>query len=360
MLTPTKSEVLETIEKIANDVTMSDNFCISHPSYKPFELSESVVERLQKMPESIQYKHQCQHLSNFLYGIYYNSSFCSLLSNSSNNDSVKTENIDGEDILDLDFDFYEKIHDSNQGHGYFDDGWVITQKHSAQLFSVSKDDLTIKVDPSQHLKDPLADQLGQEVAVLMPKNLVQNGFYMAVSDCGLNSYAGLGSDQDPQTARIYFNISDRGAMDLMSNLTHLFNQSSIYFTFKVLYNPESYVRHDAGVLYIRKTDFHQCRKLLSEIVRECQEHLKPEVPLFTKKIAPGVGVAEEPSQHFTDRESFGSNRCQIVANALVSSWGSTQDSVRHRIDTIAQHFAAMNLDLEYPYLNPKSEDIYFL
>jgi hypothetical protein len=360
MLTSTKSEVLETLERIASDVTMNEDFRISHPSYKPFELSESIVERLQKMPESMQYKHRCQHLSNFLYGIYYNSSFCGLLSNSLTNNSVNMENIDGDDLLGVDIDFYEKIHTGNRGHGHFDNGWVITEKHSAQLLSVSKNELTLKVDPSKHLREPVADRLGQEVEVLMPKNLLQNGFYMAVSNSGLHSDASLSSGQDLQTVRIYFNISDRGAVNLMSNLTHLLNQSSIYFTFKVLYNPENYVRRDAGVLYIRKIDFHQCRSLLSEIVQESQEHLKPETPLFTKKIASGVGVAEEPSQHFTDKESFGSNRCQIVANALVASWGSAHDSLSHRMDTIAQHFALVDLDLEHPYLNPKSEDIYFL
>jgi len=44
------------------------------------------------------------------------------------------------------------------------------------------------------------------------------------------------------------------------------------------------------------------------------------VPLFTKLLAPGLALAEEPNQKFTAQESFGMNRCQIITNGFLEAW----------------------------------------
>jgi hypothetical protein len=52
------------------------------------------------------------------------------------------------------------------------------------------------------------------------------------------------------------------------------------------------------------------------------------------------------------------NRCQIVANALLEAWERHKNAFEERIEIIYQHFAQNLIDLQYPYLNPTSEDIY--
>ena len=52
------------------------------------------------------------------------------------------------------------------------------------------------------------------------------------------------------------------------------------------------------------------------------------------------------------------NRCQIVANALLEAWERHKNAFEERIEIIYQHFAQNSIDLQYPYLNPTSEDIY--
>ncbi len=69
------------------------------------------------------------------------------------------------------------------------------------------------------------------------------------------------------------------------------------------------------------------------------------VPLFTKAIAPGVGVAEEPD---TEPFEFGVNRCQLVTDGLLAAWVNGEESPEQRMDAIRQQFALHGIDLQRP------------
>jgi hypothetical protein len=97
---------------------------------------------------------------------------------------------------------------------------------------------------------------------------------------------------------------------------------------------------------------------LQFVYQENQAYFRPEIPLFTKFLAPGLGLAEEPTQKFTAQESFGMNRCQILANALLEAWQKGKNAVEERMKSIHQHFQDHSIDLQRPYLNPTSKDIY--
>ena len=91
------------------------------------------------------------------------------------------------------------------------------------------------------------------------------------------------------------------------------------------------------------------------------EHLayfETEVPLFTKILAPGLGLAEEPNQKFAKQESFGQNRCQIVAKSLLEARQTGNNSPKERMAAIMHNFSLSGVDLQHPYINADSEDIY--
>jgi hypothetical protein len=144
----------------------------------------------------------------------------------------------------------------------------------------------------------------------------------------------------------------------MDSLTKALNNVAIAFSFQVLYNPTAYQRYDAGVLHFDRQDYPTIRNILQDIYQKHQAYFQPEIPLFTKFLAPGLGLAEEPNQKFAPQESFGMNRCQIVANALLESWQKGKNALEERIELINQHFARNLIDVQHPYLNPASEDIY--
>jgi hypothetical protein len=58
------------------------------------------------------------------------------------------------------------------------------------------------------------------------------------------------------------------------------------------------------------------------------------------------------------QESFGMNRCRIIANALLKTYFQGSDNPKNRMLAIIEQFAQLNLDIQRPYLNTKSEDIY--
>ena len=113
-------------------------------------------------------------------------------------------------------------------------------------------------------------------------------------------------------------------------------------------------------MYFDKKDYEVVREVLQIVYRENEQHFKVEIPLFTKQLAVGLGLAEEPDQKFDVQESFGMNRCQIVANGLLGAWYQGDSSNKERMKAILQQFSLLGIDLQHPYLNAGSEDIYLL
>jgi hypothetical protein len=215
----------------------------------------------------------------------------------------------------------------------------------------------LHIERDRHLQPfEQAAVVGDSVAIWMPKNFVQNGFYMAVGNAGSESHNH--PNGYPETVRVYFNLTPEGAIALMSSLTRQLNDIPIPFTFKVLYNPADYGRYDSGVLYFEKSNYEAVRQVLETVYAETRAHFHTDVPLFTKLLAPGLGLAEEPDRKFAAQESFGMNRCQIVANGLLEAWHKGDESSESWMNSILQHFSLLGIDWQRSYLNANSSDIY--
>lgn len=344
--------VLDALQDIANNIEIHSNFCISHPAYKPSELPPEALARFQRIPLELQNKFLSLQLRSFLYGIYYNGYMRSALAqDASSTDPALHQNLENNTFLGVDLEFYDRLHKSNSGEGYFDSGWSVVRQESDGSLAVTKGSLTLHIEREKHLR--LAEQsaaVGEKVAIRMPRNLVQNGFYMAVSNAG--------PDTPLETVRVYFNLSPEGAVTVMGSLTRQLNETTIPFTFKALYNPSDYERYDSGVLYFERSNYEAVRQVLQVIYAEERSHFRPEVPLFTKLLAPGLGLAEEPDCKFATQESFGMNRCQIVANGLLEARQKSDESPGSRINAIFEHFSLLKIDWQRAYLNANSEDIY--
>ncbi|NMF63969.1 T3SS effector HopA1 family protein [Brasilonema octagenarum] len=344
--------VLDSLQDIVSNLQIQSNFYISHPAYKPLELPAEVVARFQRLPSNLQNKYLSLQLQSFLYGIYYNGSLRSSLVPEANSVGLAAhQNLENNTFLGIDLEFYERLHKSNSGKGYFDPGWFVLRQESDGSLAVTKGGLTLHIERDRHLQPTeQSATVGDSVAIQMPRNLVQNGFYMAVSDAGL--------DTELDIVRVYFNLSPEGAVAVMGSLTQQLNEIKIPFTFKVLYNPSDYGRYDSGVLYFTKSNYEAVQQVLRSVYAENQSHFRIEVPLFTKWLAPGLALAEEPDNKFSASESFGMNRCQIIASGLLEAWHSGDDSPENRMASIRQHFSLLGIDLKHPYLNANSQDIY--
>ncbi|KAF3886535.1 MULTISPECIES: T3SS effector HopA1 family protein [Nostocales] len=351
-------QVLSTLQDIAKKVEIQSNFCICHPDYKPLKLPDEVVSRFQQLPLNLQHKFLNSQLCNFLYGIYYNGAAQTLLAlDAELMDSTKLQNLENNTFLGVDLGFYEQLHRANNGKGYFDPGWQVLRLESDRTLAVKKGELTLHIERERHLQGVEQYALvGDSVAIKMPPNLVQNGFYMAVGDAGPQSHARTLINS--QLVRVYFNLSPEGAVAVMGSLTRQLNTMFIPFSFKALYNPSDYERYDTAVLYFERSDYRIIRLVLQSIYTKYQSYFSQEVPLFTKLLAPGLALAEEPDNKFSEKESFGLNRCQIVANSLLEAWQQGNESKVNRMVLMIKHFGKQGIELQRPYLNAESEDIY--
>jgi hypothetical protein len=352
----TTGQLLEALQDIVNKVQIQSDFSIRHPDYNPWELPTKAVDRFQQMPADIQRKYLSLQLRSFLYRVYYNGSMETAIEADRDSNGLPLD-LENNTFLGIDLHFYERLHESNSGTGYFDPGWFVIKQENDGTRAVTKGGLRLHIKPEQHLQPAQASAVvGNSVAIRMPKNRVQSGFYMAVGNGELNRLDP--SESQPVTVRIYFNLTSEGAVGVMGSLTRQLNEMTIPFSFKVLYNPKDYGRYDSGVLYFDKRDYESVRRALKTVYAEQESHFQPEVPLFTMQLAPGLGLAEEPDQKFAERESFGMNRCQIVGNGLLEAWHRGDDSPEGRMKAIHQQFSILGIDLKRTHLNGNSEDIY--
>ncbi len=352
------NQLLDALQDIVRNVQIESNFRIIHPNYKPLELPTETSSRFQQIPQNLQDKYLSLQLRNFLYGIYYSGSLRAALAVDTDSDGLALhQKLENNTFLGIDIEFFARLHESNCGKGYFDPGWRVLRQENDGSLAVKKGGLTLHIERNRHLQ--LTEQsatVGDLVAIWTPRNRVQNGFYVAVGNAGQENHSN--SDGHSETVRIYFNLSSEGAVAVMRCITWQLNEIQLPFTFKVLYNPSDYGRFDSGVLYFNKSNYGFVRQVLQTAYKEYQLYFKIEVPLFTKFLAPGLALAEEPNHKFFTQESFGQNRCKIVANSLLEAWQKGDSSPEARMTTILQHFALLGIDLQRSYLNANSEDIY--
>jgi hypothetical protein len=350
------TRLLNVLEDIVQHVQINANFCIHHPDYKPFELPDEVALRFQQAPPDLRDKFLSLQLRSFLYGLYYNGSLQTALALNTDLDSRRLQqNLENNTLLGVDLEFYQRLHQSNCGRGYFDPGWQVLRQEENGSLAVFKHDLTLHIERDLHLHaSEQSAKPGDRVAILLPQNLVQNGFYMAIGNAGSESH----NPGQVNIVRVYFNLDPEGAVVMMVGLTQHLNQAQIPFSFKALYNPSEYKRYDSAVLYFDRNHYTAVQPMLQALYNQHRTHFRAATPLFTKTLAPGLALAEEPVQKLAARESFGMNRCQLIANGLLTARRGGDESPEKRMAAILEQFALLGIALEFPYLNPSSDDIY--
>ncbi|MDJ0703181.1 MAG: T3SS effector HopA1 family protein [Leptolyngbyaceae cyanobacterium MO_188.B28] len=360
------ARLLDALEDIVHNVQIASNFGIHHPNYRSMELRAARADCLQQLPMDLQNQYLSLQLQSFLYAIYYNGSYRpSSVPETDAVSSSPSKPIENNTVKGLNLKFYEALHDSNQGEGYFDPGWLVLRQERDGSLAVQKEGLTlhIKYASDTHGKEACYSNLtgrsavvGDKVAIRLPRNRVETGFYIAVGNAG--PVKADTSGNPPDAVNLYFNVTPEGAIALMRSLTQRLNAIPIPFTFKVLDDPDHYRGYDTSALNFEKLHYERIRPILQTIYTEYQSHFGEETPLFTKRLAPGLALSEEPDHKFSAREDFGLNRCQIVANGLVEAWRAGHTSPEARMNAILKHFSSNGVKMTCPYMNANSEDIY--
>jgi hypothetical protein len=250
-------------------------------------------------------------------------------------------------------DLLSALSSANTGRGTWEPGWKLDHFDEDGRIAVAKDGLTFWVEPSGLRAHSAPMRPGDFCRVLVAKELrsLMPGFYVAIGD---------GDPDDPNDApeplvRFYWHLRPEAAVPYIAAVTGALNARGVPFRTKVLNDPGAYLRADAGVLYLGRRHFGEIGDAIAQIHRTIASSLRPEVPRFTKQLAPGLGLAEDPSN---EQLSFGQHRCRLVARAAWRSFTRNEAGLGLRSEAVAAEFRAVGLDPTRPYLEPHSTDLY--
>ena len=246
--------------------------------------------------------------------------------------------------------FWSILSKANRGNGYWDQGWSL-EGCSPTALELKKGYLKVVARTADcrfpEYRNPGRDE---HVSLRHQKESFYRspGYYLAFGD------EPLAADLGQELIRIYWNVDTVGAEHLIAAVTSRLNSTRTPFQVKVLDDTRKYGRCDSAVLYLSKQDYAAFRATHAEdIFAALEGHWTDAIPAFTKRVAPGVGIAEDP----VGSASFGQHRSGLIAKAIVMDIG--QDfTLGKAIEVVASHFRLSGIDPDRPYLSSSSHDDY--
>ena len=334
----------QVITEIVEKIEIDQDLTIAHADYPPLSTSPETLSKLQQLSVELQQKYVIAQVQSYLYDIYFSHSLIGLdelAEIAQQPPTIKNNLVDG-----IDINFYPRLQQSNTGSGYLDPDWQIVAATDRDELIVVKAGLQLYVDPRQHLAPAFGLATpGMIVPICLPHNLVGQDTYMAIGNAG--------SPNSPELIQIYFNFTPDAAIEINYKLTSALNHQNIPFQLAILHNPDLFYRYDGGTLELNQSDYRSVQPVLAEIYQTHPAAFSPQVPLFSKQLAPGLGLAE-----VARADTFGQHRCQILATGLVMAIDRGHSSITEKLTIIDQLLINAGIDLTQPYLNPDGIDYY--
>ena len=244
---------------------------------------------------------------------------------------------------------------ANCGRGSWEPGWVVKSVDDEGRVAVSKDDLTAWASLEDLRVEGPEVRAGRACRVRVGKESRNRmaGFYIAIGDSISPECDG---GRAGSIVRYYWHLTAEAAVPFMEAATGLLNAVAVPFTLKVLADPDAYRRADAGVLYLHRDVERQVGDTIARIHQSIAPSLRGDVPLFTRPLARGLAVAENPVSAL----SFGEHRCKLVAMSLWNSFLGGESGRDARAAALASAFRDEGLNPMSPHLGPGSDYDYVL
>lgn len=253
---------------------------------------------------------------------------------------------ESESVVDSQYedDFINHLSKSNNGKGTWEEDWqLIGHDNERGKFIVQKNKINFWVNEHDVIFDEHSVVIGMPCTVKIEKEVrhLNSHFYMVLGNATKKDIPVY----EDTMLRFYWNLQPDGAVKYIKLVTESFNQQSILFRTKVLSDPFSYNRADAGVLYIDNSQLNVAIPYIREIHKEIKPYLKNNVPLFSKQIAKGLGFAEDPA----NGNSFGISRSTIIAHAMYDSFLNGKRDTNDIIQIIEKYFENEGINSQFPY-----------
>lgn len=356
---PKITKILQDI--VENTRINSDIFKINYGQLSCVLLDSSNILQLNRLSIENRLNYLNLRLSKLLYQIYFKG-LC--IDNSRKQTETNEQILKRIASKSIDWNFYEQLDRNNKGDFWFHPSYHIVKQENDGSLIAEFDNSFLKIDRECHLPSAFqASTISDAVAIKMPSSFISKSYYMAIGN-NLGGSPPLISSR--YTILVHFNFNNKAAVSAMNYLTTELNKTKVKFRFKVLHNPLNYGLYDSGILQVFSDEYNPdlyreaILPVLQKIYTENKEHFNSKIPIFNKKLAPGIGLAERPHsgirfKHTLDSEA---NYCEFVADALLEAHQNGDESPKARMKCIIKYFKKSGVDLERAYLNPGFEDIY--
>jgi hypothetical protein len=154
-----------------------------------------------------------------------------------------------------------------------------------------------------------------------------------------------GTRPPARPARFYWNTTASQAPRLVKALGASLSRAGFGFTIKALADPRAYDRCDAVVVISDRRAIALVMALAERLAASGDWKRSDLTPAFTLPLLAGLGYADAPK----GGESFGQNRCALVAGAIVKSHRQGDRGMAARLDRVREAFRAHDTTLEAPY-----------
>lgn len=191
-------------------------------------------------------------------------------------------------------------------------------------------------------------RVGSNVEVLIPADRwsLSPGFMLFSGERPLHPRsAGI------RRTRLYLDLDVEDARRVIG-LCRRFNEARIPFTLKVAGHPDAYDRCDTVILFVGRDDYRRASELLIEEAAGSGITPRPPVPAFTRRLASGIAVADDP--HVA--ESFGETRCRLLAAGILRAHDAGDSVLESRLREIERTFLAEGVSLDSAHLEPGSAE----
>jgi type III HopA1-like effector protein len=156
--------------------------------------------------------------------------------------------------------------------------------------------------------------------------------------------------------RFYWNLAAEGGPAFVHELSTRFERGHIPFQAKLPVLPQGYARVDTGVLYVSDDEVEVALDAVAATYAALGGAMRPDVPLFTHEVAPGLGFAESPP----NGDSFGMHRCDLIAEGFTRAYERGVSDAAERLAVVKERLTQYGLDVDRFAFNPHSRYPYRL
>ncbi len=231
---------------------------------------------------------------------------------------------------------------ANSGTGCVEPGWQLVEEGEGRRV-VQKGGLRLWVTDEEIEAARNAPRVGDLVAVRLPACLpgFSPGFYTARGDRGFSA-------EGPRLLdRVYLDLRPEGAVPFVREATRRLNRARLTFVAKVVDDPGGFDRRDSAVLAFERRDRTRALAVVEDLRAALATHLDEGAPAMTLPLGPGVAFAEAAG----GGESFGANRCRLLAEAVVAAAERGLHTTEERVELVRQRFSEAGTTLDAPYLD---------